>query len=453
MSKNPIFGTDGIRGLANEFPVTPEIILKVGQALGALLREKPPKISPSHMVVLGKDTRISGYMVEQVMASGLNSMGVGVHLTGPLPTPGVGFLVRNMRVDAGIMISASHNPYEDNGVKIFDSSGFKISDEMEKKIEQMVFHKDLNALCAKGEKIGRTRRIDDAVGRYLVYAKNSFPLNLTLEGLRVVLDCAHGACYKVAPKIFEELGAKVTVLGDKPDGFNINKDSGSLSLGALSREVMKQKAHVGVSLDGDGDRLIMTDEKGRAFDGDHILVLSALCLKEKDELSQNTVVTTQMSNYGVESFLSSRGIRVERVPVGDKYVVSQMRKKGYTLGGEPSGHIIDLRKGATGDGCVAALGVLSLMVEKKKKLSELRDLYKASPQKLSNVKVKKKKPLDEIPGYESFLEGVKKDLGEGRIFVRYSGTEPLLRILVEGACEEKVKKANHFLESFFKKKL
>ncbi|MGE0526743.1 MAG: phosphoglucosamine mutase [Bdellovibrionales bacterium] len=428
-----LFGTDGIRGAANKFPMTPDVVLKVGQAMGHLLKQMPGRQGSKRMVLIGKDTRLSGYMVEQALASGLNSMGVHVQLTGPLPTPGVGFLARNMRVDAGIIISASHNPYSDNGIKIFGADGFKIPDGMEREIERLVGEEDLTPYLAPSESIGRTRRIDDAAGRYIVYAKNAFPLNLSLEGLRIVLDCANGAAYKVAPAVFSELGADLVVIGDGPDGYNINDKTGALYPARVAEAVGTYRADVGISLDGDGDRVIMVDEKGEIVNGDHILAICALHLARGKALPQNTVVATQMSNVGLDLAMKKHGIKVVRTDVGDKNVVEAMRQHGYTLGGEQSGHIIHLDHSTTGDGCVAALNVLAVMRSQEKRLSELKNIMEDIPQILINTRVKQRKDLGEIRGYQDMIQAAEEKLkGKGRLFVRFSGTEPVIRVLVEG---------------------
>ncbi|MCJ8276277.1 MAG: phosphoglucosamine mutase, partial [Bdellovibrionales bacterium] len=413
----------GIRATANTYPMTPDIIMKVGQALGHLICKNPPRNNHQPKVVIGKDTRLSGYMVELALTSGLNSMGVHVQLVGPLPTPGIGFLARNMRADAGIVISASHNPYHDNGIKIFGSDGFKISSEMEDEIERLVLDTNMEKYLAEGAAIGRTKRIDDAAGRYIVDIKNSFPLEYTLDGLRVVLDCAHGASYKVAPAVFQELGAEVILLGNEPNGFNVNDKAGALYPAKMAEAVMKYRADVGVSLDGDADRVIMADEKGRLVNGDQILAISAIHMKEKGKLPKNTIVATHMSNFGLDKLMNEHGIQVVRTSVGDKYVVQEMRKYGYTLGGEQSGHIIFLEHSTTGDGCVGALSTLAVMKDTGKKLSELADVMVNVPQILINTKVKDKKDLLNLKGYSELKTKIEKDLkGEGRILVRYSGT-------------------------------
>ncbi len=449
-----IFGTDGIRGTANRFPMTADIAMRVGQAMGHLLKEQKGKKANERLALIGKDTRISGYMIEQALSSGFNSMGVRVNLTGPLPTPGIGFLARNMRADAGIVISASHNTYGDNGIKIFGADGFKIADSMEREVERLVFCEDLNAFLTDPHDIGRTRRIDDAAGRYIVYVKNTFPLNQSLDGLRIVLDCANGAAYNVAPAIFQELGAEVIVLSNQPNGFNINDKSGALHPQKTAEAVMQYRADLGISLDGDADRVIMVDEKGRIVNGDHILALSAIHMARKSRLPDKTVVATEMSNIGLDICLRDHGIRVVRTDVGDKNVVEEMRQHGYTLGGEQSGHVICLDHSTTGDGCIAALNVLSVMLEENKKLSELNDVMKDVPQVLINIRISDRVPLHEIPGYSEKLKSIEKDLADsGRIFVRYSGTEPLVRVLVEGMNKNKIAKYADELSEFLRTKL
>lgn len=428
-----LFGTDGIRGTANRFPITPNLVMKVGQAMGYLLHRQPKRKDSGRMVLIGKDTRLSGYMVEQALSSGFNSMGVKVNLTGPLPTPGIGFLAQNMRADAGIVISASHNPFSDNGIKIFGPDGFKIPDEMEREIERLVFLGDLESRLIESQSIGRTRRIDDAAGRYIVFAKNAFPLDLTLDGLRIVLDCANGAGYQVAPAIFEELGAEVIVQSNQPNGFNINDKVGALYPAKTCESVLKYRADLGISLDGDGDRVIMVDEKGRIVNGDHILAICAIHLKQSGRLPKNTVVATEMSNVGLEKALHKEGIDVVRTQVGDKHVVEEMRNHGFVLGGEQSGHIIHLEHSTTGDGCVAALNVLAVLQRQGCPLSELNDLMEEVPQVLINTRVNHKTPLSDIQGYQDLLEKIQGQLnGKGRVFVRYSGTESVVRVLVEG---------------------
>ena len=442
-----LFGTDGIRGRANTFPTTPDIALKVGQALAVLLKEKYPE-EKRHTVLIGKDTRLSGYMLEQALASGLNSMGVWVQLTGPLPTPGIGFLAQNMRVSAGLVISASHNPYYDNGIKIFFADGFKIVSQEEERIEELVFSKELRTTQ---QEVGRTRRIVDSAGRYIVFAKRSFPKEENLKDIKIVLDCANGAAYKVAPAIFTELGAEVIALGNQPDGFNINKNVGALYPEKMAEAVLEHKADVGLSLDGDGDRLIMADEKGRILNGDHILGICALYLKSQNRLPKGKVVITHLSNSGLEESLSPYNISFIRTDVGDRNVVEMMRRERIHLGGEPSGHIIFLNHSTTGDACIAGLNVLAAMKQKNQKLSCLRDHIKEKPQVFLKTYIKQKVDLESVPGYQAMINSVKDKLKQrGRVLVRYSGTEPLVRVFVEGnslsLIQRQAQKINSFLE-------
>ncbi len=435
LKRKKLFGTDGIRGEANQWPMTSDVVVRVGQALGYLLKtqQMPTHYKGDIRVVIGKDTRLSGYMLEQALASGLNSMGISVLLVGPLPTPGIGFVARNMRAHAGIVISASHNPYQDNGIKIFSADGYKIAETIESEIERLVLEDNLDKLLVPSAQIGRTKRIDDAQGRYVVFAKSTFPEHLTLDGLRIVLDTAHGATYKVAPSIFEELGAEVISLGASPTGTNINDKVGALHPAKLSEAVLQYRADLGIALDGDGDRLIVVDEKGQVMNGDHILGVAALHLKSKGHLKKDTLVVTHMSNFGLEKKMKENGISVVKVNVGDKYVVEEMRKNGYNLGGEQSGHLIFLDHSTTGDGSIAALKVLEIIKETGVKLSELNRVIVDVPQVLINLRVKQRKSFEQIQGYQDMIQMIQGELGDhGRVFVRYSGTEPLLRILVEG---------------------
>ncbi len=433
-----LFGTDGIRGAANQFPMTPDIVLRVGQAMGHILRRQPSR-NKHPKVVIGKDTRLSGYMVELALTSGLNSMGVHVQLVGPLPTPGIGFLTRNMRADAGIVISASHNAYMDNGIKIFGADGYKISESMEREIEALVYEADLNSLLADASSIGRSKRIDDADGRYIVYAKNAFPLEYTLDGLRVVLDCANGASYKVAPAIFGELGAECIVLGNQPNGFNINDKSGALYPDRVAEAVIQYRADVGIAFDGDADRVVMVDDKGDLVNGDHILAMCALHMKSQGRLPKNTVVATQMSNFALDKLMGENGISVVRTDVGDKYVVEEMRRGGYSLGGEQSGHIIFLEHTTTGDGIIAALNVLAVLKSTEQSLSAMNERMVDMPQVLINTRVRRREELSQIKGYKELIVDIERRLrGDGRVFVRFSGTEPVIRVLVEGSDRAKI---------------
>ncbi len=434
-----LFGTDGIRGTANAFPMTPETVVRVGQAIGLLLRRRGRPYEPVHSgrgpikVVIGKDTRLSGYMIEQALSSGLNSMGVHVQLVGPLPTPGIGYLTRSMRADAGIVISASHNAFVDNGIKIFGPDGFKIPDKMEREIEALVAHENFVKHLPPSTDIGRTRRIEDAQGRYIVHAKSAFPLEYTLDGMRMVLDTANGAAYRVAKAIFEELGAEVMHIGNDPNGTNINEEVGALFPLKTREAVLQYRADVGISLDGDADRLIMVDEKGEIMNGDHILGMCALFMKDKNLLKKNQLVVTHMSNYGLEKKMNANGIEVVKTNVGDKFVVEEMKKRGLNLGGEQSGHIIFLDHTTTGDGCIAALNVLGLMRETGQRMSDLNAMIEDVPQVLINCRVRHRHNLEDISTYQRRLAEIEERLaGTGRVFVRFSGTEPVVRILVEG---------------------
>lgn len=437
-----LFGTDGIRGTANQYPMTPDMVVRVGQAIGHILQKMdslPGASAGPKRVVIGKDTRLSGYMIEQALASGLNCMGVNVQLVGPLPTPGIGYLTRSMRASAGIVISASHNAFQDNGIKIFGHDGFKIPDEMEKEIERLVLHTDLSQLLPASPSIGRSKRIDDSQGRYIVYVKSTFPLDYTLDGVRIVLDTANGAAYKVAPAMFEELGAEVIQLGNQPNGTNINDKVGALYPAKLAEAVLHYRADLGIALDGDADRVIMVDEEGQLMNGDHILGICALHMQKKGTLKNNTLVVTQMSNFGLEKKMNENGINVIKTGVGDKYVVEEMKRGGFNLGGEQSGHIIFLDHATTGDGCIAALSVLAVMKETGVPLSALNRVIEDMPQVLINCRVKRRKELNSIPGYLELIKDVEAKLkGTGRVFVRFSGTEPLVRVLVEGPDRTKI---------------
>lgn len=453
--KGRLFGTDGIRGTANQWPMTPDMVVKVGQAIGYILRkEAGDNLTAMRKVVIGKDTRLSGYMIEQALASGLNSMGIFVQLVGPLPTPGIGYLTRTMRAAAGIVISASHNPFHDNGIKVFGADGFKISEDMEREIERLVLEEDLTPKLPPSKEIGRTRRIEDSQGRYIVYVKGTFPLEYTLDGMRIVLDTANGASYKVAPSVFQELGAEVIQLGDDPNGTNINDKVGALYPQKLAEAVLQYRADVGISLDGDADRVIMVDEKGEIVNGDRILAICALHMKERGLLKGDTLVATQMSNFGLEKRMNEAGIKLVKTGVGDKYVVEEMRKNGYNLGGEQSGHIIFLDHTTTGDGCIAALSVLAVMKQTGKKMSDLNHVFEDVPQILINCRVKRRADLSELAGYNDMIRNIEKKLaGNGRVFVRFSGTEPVIRVLVEGTDKTKITQFAEEIASFLEKEL
>ncbi len=422
-----LFGTDGIRGEANAYPVTAEIALSIGKAAAQVLTEgkNHPKF------IIGKDTRLSGYMLEYAITSGLASAGADALLVGPMPTPAIAHLVRSFGADAGIMISASHNPAKDNGIKLFDSRGYKLPDSVEEKIERIVLGKNVGSHTSP-EKIGKAHRIDDAQGRYIEFAKGSVE-NISLKGLKIVIDCANGAGYKVSPLIFRELGAEVIVINNQPDGNNINQESGALHPEVAKAAVLGHQADVGITLDGDADRVIMIDEKGGIIDGDFIIALSAINLKEKGLLKNDSVVVTQYTNLAFDALMKKHGITTHRVENGDRYVIDLMRKKGFNLGGENSGHIIFSDHNSTGDGTISALQVLRIMHEENKPLSLLAGCLERYPQVLINVDVDKKVPFDKLPSVKEALTKAEDALGkDGRIFVRYSGTQMKARVLVEG---------------------
>jgi len=449
--KKKLFGTDGIRGEANVFPMLPEIALQVGRAIGYLFKNHNTHLSK---VLIGKDTRLSGYVFESALVAGLCSMGVSALLVGPLPTPAIAFLTKDMRADAGVMISASHNPYYDNGIKIFDRNGYKLPDELEKKIENLIFDESFsNQRCFKNE-LGRAYRIKDALGRYAVHLKSVVPPYINFEGVKVVIDCANGAAYQIGPQVLEELGADVIAIGCNPDGININENCGALYPEKVKKLVIEKKAHIGIALDGDGDRIAVVDEKGNLIDGDDILALFALVFKEKGILSNNAVVGTVMSNLGLEKFFKKHGISFIRTQVGDRYVLMKMKEMGGILGGETSGHIIFLDKTTTGDGLLTGLRLISLMKEKEKKLSELLPPFEKFPQIIINIKVKEKKPVEEIEGLEEKIKLAKSKLGEnGKIVIRPSGTEPKYRVMVEGEKRELIEEIADELSYYIKEKL
>ena len=426
-----LFGTDGVRGVANVHPMTVEMAMGIGQGVASVLKSHAGR----RKIIIGKDTRLSGYMLENALVAGICSMGVDTLLVGPLPTPAIAFLTRNMRADAGIVISASHNPYQDNGIKIFARNGFKLPDELEAAIEDYALSLEADNGSAPrptADAVGRARRIDDAIGRYIVFLKNTFPVEYTLDGLTIAVDCAHGATYKVAPAVLSELGADLKLVGVEPNGTNINAGVGALHPDRLAAMVRETDADMGLAFDGDGDRIIMVDEDGEIIDGDEIMAICADFLIDRGGLKQATVVATVMSNLGLELCLRDRGIRMLRTKVGDRYVVEAMRQGGYNLGGEQSGHIVFLDHNTTGDGILSALQVLNVMVMTGKPLSELKRIMRKLPQVLINLRVAKRTPISECPGLLKAMRGQEERLGEsGRILLRYSGTEPVLRIMVE----------------------
>jgi phosphoglucosamine mutase len=430
-----LFGTDGIRGVANIDPMTGELAMQLGRAIAHLFKE----VKGRHRIVVGKDTRLSGYMLETALASGICSMGADVMLVGPLPTPGIAFITTGMRANAGVVISASHNPYYDNGIKIFSQNGFKLPDEMEQRIEELILSNHLQSLRPTASEVGKAHRIDDAVGRYVVFLKNTFPNDLTLEGLRIVLDCANGAAYRVGPAVLEELGADVISVGVEPDGENINAQCGSLHPDVISRLVVEKGADIGMALDGDGDRIVFVDRSGKEVDGDRILAICGHQMLSEGRLKKRTLVTTVMSNFGLERAMEKAGGRVVRTQVGDRYVVEEMVRGDYNLGGEQSGHTIFLDYNTTCDGMLTALQVLAIMKRKERQLEELAGLMEPLPQVLYNVEVKEKRDLSEFPEIEATITKIQKALGHsGRLLIRYSGTEPLLRIMVEGEDQTKL---------------
>lgn len=434
MEKEKLFGTDGVRGIANQHPMTSETALAIGRAAAYLLCEKNRNGIPKKAkVVIGKDTRLSGYMLENALSAGLCSVGAQVFLVGPLPTPGIAFITRSMRAEAGVVISASHNPYQYNGIKLFDRHGFKLPDTSEKRIEELIGSKELDRVRPTQEQIGKATRIDDAMGRYIVYIKNTFPDDVTLAGVRVVLDCANGAAYKIAPIVFQELGAEVFPIHCSPNGMNINDQCGALFPQSMCTAVHDHRAEIGISFDGDADRVILSDENGDPVDGDHVLAICALEMLKQGTLAKNTVVITPMSNMGLELAIREAGGKTITVPVGDRYVVEEMRRQELNLGGEQSGHTIFLNHNTTGDGMIAALKVLSIMMKYGKKLSELKKQMVQFPQVRENVYVREKEDFNRHPKILEAIKKAEKALGErGRVFVRYSGTEPLARVMVEG---------------------
>ena len=426
-----LFGTDGIRGLANEPPMTPELALRLGRAITFVAQRRRKR---QVQVVIGKDTRLSGYMLETALASGICAMGGRVMLCGPIPTPAVANLTQSMRADAGVVISASHNPYSDNGIKIFGPDGFKLPDAEEAEIERLLEGTELDEARITGASIGSAVKIEDARGRYVVFCKNTFPNRLSLDGMRVVVDAAHGAAYRVAPLVFSELGADVTALGVKPNGRNINRDCGALHPDHVKADVVRRGASLGIALDGDADRVIIVDERGDVVDGDAIMALCASRMLRQGRLAKNTVVTTVMSNLGLERSIRAQGGKVLRTAVGDRYVVEAMRTGGYAFGGEQSGHLVFLDHATTGDGIVAALQVLAIMIEEGKPLSELASkAMQRVPQVLENATFGARLPLETMRRTQLAMVRIEKTLGEqGRLLVRWSGTEPKLRVMVEG---------------------
>lgn len=441
-----IFGTDGVRGKAG-VDITAMVALRLGIAAGLYFQRD----SIGNRILVGKDTRRSGYMVENALVSGLTAVGMDVIQVGPMPTPAIAFLTEDMRCDAGIMISASHNPYFDNGIKFFDKYGFKLDETKEQEIESLYHSKDLERHYKIGTEIGASKRIDDVIGRYIVHIKNSFPKHLTLQGVRIVLDCANGAAYKVAPSVFEELGADVIVLSDSPNGSNINENCGAMHPNVLADEVKRLRADIGFGLDGDADRLIVIDNEGNLIDGDKLIGALALYQKKKKLLHNNGIVATLMSNIALETFLRVHDIKLERCNVGDKYVLQAMLKCGFNFGGEQSGHIIFSDFAKTGDGLVSALQVAALVLESNKTSKDALNPFALAPQKQSNLQIKQKLPLDSIQGLNEILKEIESH--KIRHLVRYSGTENKIRILLEGDDEAKLESYNAKLQELFLKTL
>jgi len=430
-----LFGTDGVRGVANVYPMTSEMAMEIGRAAAYIFKNGYKR----HRIVIGKDTRLSGYMIENALAAGICSMGVDVLLVGPLPTPGIANITSSMRADAGVVISASHNPFQDNGIKFFSSDGYKLPDEMELRMEELIFTKKIDSLRPIATEVGKAFRIDDAVGRYVVFLKSTFPKDLDLAGMKIVLDCANGAAYKVAPAVLEELGAEVIALGVKPNGTNINAGFGSLHPEVISEAVKEHRADLGIALDGDADRVIFVDEFGGEVDGDHIMAICATDMLEQKKLRKNTLVATVMSNMGLDIAVKKAGGKVVKTAVGDRYVVEEMLRKGYNLGGEQSGHMIFLDHNTTGDGMLTALQVLAIMRRRTRTLSELAEVMIPLPQVLVNVRVAEKRDIMTIPEVAGLIRNIEQQLKDTvGIVIRYSGTEPLLRIMLEGPDKQQI---------------
>jgi phosphoglucosamine mutase len=452
-----IFGTDGVRGTANTEPVTAETALKLGRAAGHVFKtlESQPRGRGRHKIVLGKDTRLSGYMLENALSSGILSMGVDVLFIGPLPTPGVAYVTRSLRADAGIVITASHNPYDDNGIKFFRADGYKLDDKIEHQIESLVFSGAIENIRPTAEAIGKAVRIDDALGRYIEYAKASFPRGLTLEGLRIVVDCAHGAAYKSTPCVLRELGAEVIVYGNQPDGQNINKDCGSMHPTLMCQKIWEHRADLGIAHDGDADRVLLCDEQGALIDGDDMMAITGLDLLAQGKLAKRTLVSTVMSNAGLDTAIAAAGGRVVRTGVGDRLVIDELLRHGYNFGGEQSGHLILRDYSTTGDGLVAALQVLRIMRARELPLSKLAQCWTRFPQIVTNIVVREKRPfenLDEVGQFMADAEAELKTQG-GRVFLRYSGTEPKARLLIEGRDRPTLEKWTHKISEAIRKQV
>ena len=453
-SPRKIFGTDGVRGTANIEPVTAETALKLGRAAGHVFKslESQPRGRGRHKIVLGKDTRLSGYMLENALSAGILSMGVDVLFIGPLPTPGVAYVTRSLRADAGIVITASHNPYDDNGIKFFRSDGYKLDDQIEYQIESLVFSGEIESIRPPADAIGKAVRIDDALGRYIEYAKASFPRGMTLEGLRIVVDCAHGAAYKSTPCVLRELGAEVIVYGNQPDGKNINKDCGSMHPNLMCQKIWEHRADLGIAHDGDADRVLLCDEKGTLIDGDDIMAIAGLDLLAQGVLVKKTLVSTVMSNAGLDAAITAAGGQVVRAGVGDRRVIDEMLRHGFNFGGEQSGHMIFRDHSTTGDGLVAALQVLRIMRTRGMPLSALAQCWNRFPQIVTNIVVREKRPFEELDKVGQLVREAEAELQPqgGRLFLRYSGTEPKARLLLEGRDRATLEKWTHAIAEAIK---
>ena len=444
-----MFGTDGVRGIANIHPMTAEMALEIGRATAYVCKKHPKR---RHVIAIGKDTRISGYMLESAMTAGICSMGVDVLLVGPMSTPGIAFITKSMRADAGVVISASHNPYQDNGIKIFSRNGFKLPDSEEDEIEQLITSGHIKDIRPTADEIGKAYRIEDAGGRYIVFCKNTFPEDQSLEGMRLVLDCANGATYKVAPTIFSELGAAVTTIHCDPNGTNINDRCGSQHTENLSAKIREVGADIGLAFDGDGDRLMAVDEKGMPITGDQIMVICGKMYRELGLLKNNLIVATVMSNFGFFAAIRRLGIQEGISKVGDRYVLEMMQEKDGILGGEESGHVIFLNHHTTGDGIITALQLLWAMKRSGQSLSELAKLMALSPQKIINVTVRDKPPLDTLPELQKAVQAAEAELGDkGRVLIRYSGTQAMCRVMVEGPTEQMTERLTSALADVVKK--
>ncbi len=445
-----LFGTDGVRGVANQDPMTSEMALRIGRAAAHVFRDS----SRRHRIVIGKDTRLSGYMIESALTSGLCSMGVDVLLVGPVPTPGIAFLTRSLRADAGVVISASHNPSEDNGIKFFGRDGFKLPDEVETKMEDLIFSGAIDSIRPTAAEIGKAFRIDDAIGRYNEFVKSSIPRGMDFSGLRVVVDSANGAAYKIGPRILIELGADVISLYDQPNGLNINQGCGSLYPEVISRAVVANNAQIGIAFDGDADRVMLCDEKGAVIDGDAVMAVCAIQMMKQGRLKHATLVATVMSNLGLELAVQKAGGKLVRAAVGDRYVMEKMLEGGYNLGGEQSGHVIFLDHNTTGDGLISALQILTIMKQTGKPLSKLASCMKTFPQTLVNINVKERRDLASIPEIAQRMAEIEQKLqSNGRLLVRYSGTEPKIRVMIEGEDQIEIRNLAEGLAGIIKEKL